>query len=165
MKEADNLLWNKIKTFELDDPTAPLTFTDRLARENGWSMEYSLKTVCEYKKFMFLLCLAPHPLTPSDQVDQVWHLHLLYTYSYWTLFCQHTIKRAIHHGPTKGGSLEKEQYLDWYIKTKAFYQDIFEQAPPEDIWPSAEKRFKERHFQRVNLSQYWLVKKPQFFNP
>jgi hypothetical protein len=41
MKEADKPLWNKIKAFELDDSTAPLTFTDRFARENGWRIEDS----------------------------------------------------------------------------------------------------------------------------
>lgn len=82
MTAEQEILWNKIRTFELDDPTISLTFTNRLARENGWILEYALRTVDEYKKFMFLLCLADHPLTPSDQIDQVWRLHLLYTQSY-----------------------------------------------------------------------------------
>lgn len=100
-------LWAKIKNFELDDPDAAFSFTDRLARENGWRVEYTLRAMDEYKKFLFLLCIADHPLTPSDQIDQVWHLHLLYTESYWIDLCQRTIGRPLHHGPTRGGKQEK----------------------------------------------------------
>jgi len=82
-------LWNRIRRFELDDPAAAFSFTDRLARENGWPLEYALRATLEYRKFMFLLCLTEHPLTPSDQVDPVWHLHLLYTRSY----CWNSVSR------------------------------------------------------------------------
>jgi hypothetical protein len=37
-------LWEKIRRFELDDPAAAFSFTDRLARENGWPLEYALRT-------------------------------------------------------------------------------------------------------------------------
>ncbi|MES2733443.1 MAG: hypothetical protein V4714_16985 [Bacteroidota bacterium] len=154
------MIWDKIRSFELDDPAAALTFTDRLARENGWGLAFAVRAVAEYKKFIFLLCNSDHPLTPSDQVDQVWHLHLLYTQSYWVDFCQHTLGRQIHHGPTKGGQSEQDKYTNWYEKTKERYQSVFHQLPPEDIWPSNEIRFKDIHFQRVNLNRHWVIKKP-----
>ena len=50
-------LWNDIKTFELDEPEISLSFTDRLARENGWTIEYSIRAILEYKKFIFLLTI------------------------------------------------------------------------------------------------------------
>ncbi len=160
MTSEQELLWNKIHSFELDDPSNSLTFTDRLARENGWTIEYSLRTIEEYKKFMFLLCIANHPLTPSDQVDQVWHLHLLYTHSYWIEFCKDTLNKQIHHGPTKGGSNENSKFTDWYEKTKQLYKTIFVQTPPVDIWLPSEIRFSETNFQRVNLDRNWIIKKP-----
>ena len=153
-------LWDKIKKFELDDPEISLSFTDRLARENGWTIEYATRTISEYKKFIFLLTLANHPLTPSDQVDQVWHLHLLYTQSYWEDFCKNTIKKNIHHGPTKGGDHEKEKFKNWDEKTKELYLDVFKSEVPKDIWPSNEIRFSEINFQRVNLERNWIIKKP-----
>ncbi len=100
MTEAQEILWKKIKEFEIDEPSSALTFTERLARENGWTIEFTLRAIEEYKKFMFLICIAEHPLTPSDQIDQVWHLHLLYTQSYWNDFCKNTLNKTIHHGPT-----------------------------------------------------------------
>ena len=93
MTEEQRALWLKVQTFELDDPESTFPFSNRLARENGWTLEYTLRTIEEYKKFMFLICVGGHPLTPSDQVDQVWHLHLLYTHSYWKEFCATVLKR------------------------------------------------------------------------
>ncbi len=102
MTAQQQRLWQQIRDFGLDDPGAAFTFSERLARENGWSLTYSLRAVAEYKKFMFLLCTLPHPLTPSEPVDQVWHLHLIYTQSYWIDFCERTLGRLIHHHPTQG---------------------------------------------------------------
>ncbi|HEX8427617.1 hypothetical protein [Hymenobacter sp.] len=155
-------LWNRIRHFELDDPAAAFSFTDRLARENGWPLDYALRATLEYKKFMFLLCLAEHPLTPSDQVDQVWHLHLLYTRSYWLDFCEQVLKRPIHHGPTRGGDAERGKFNDWYGRTKTLYQEVFGAAPPAAIWPDHETRFRDANFRRVNLSAFWLLPKLRF---
>lgn len=156
-------LWTKILAFELDDPSHALTFTDRLARENNWSLEYALRATHEYKKFLFMLSVADHPLTPSDQVDQVWHLHLLYTESYWKELCENTLGRPIHHGPTKGGENERQKYDDLYGKTLALYQSLFETEPPADIWPNSQIRFSDIHFCRVNMGTNWVIKKPKAF--
>jgi hypothetical protein len=161
MTTDQQTLWDKIKDFELDEPTSSLTFTNRLARENGWKIEYSIRAVHEYKKFIFMLCIADHSLTPSDQVDQVWHLHLLYTHSYWVDFCKNTLDKQIHHGPTKGGKEEGEKYNDLYEKTLQLYKALFKRNAPDDIWPSKEIRFGEVNFQRVNLDRNWIIKKPR----
>lgn len=91
-------------------------------------------------------------MTPSDQVDQAWHLHLVYTRSYWEDLCGEVLGRPVHHGPTKGGTAEGEKFHDWYDKTCQSHQDHFGAAPPADIWPEGEKRFAGR-FQRVDLSE------------
>jgi hypothetical protein len=160
MTPSQEILWKEIKSFELDDPESSLSFSDRLARENGWDLEYSLRTILEYKKFIFLLMVANHPLTPSDQVDQVWHLHLLYTHSYWEDLCENILKRKIHHGPTRGGKEEGEKFTNWYEKTKEVYLEFFNTSPPEDIWPSSKIRFSDIVFKRVNLKKNWIIKKP-----
>lgn len=163
MEEEQKELWGKIQAFALDDPRAEMNFTDRLARENGWRLRYALRAVEEYRRFMLLLCLSPHPLTPSDQVDQVWHLHLLYTRSYWIDFCQDTLGRSIHHGPTAGGLEERQKFTNWYEQTKELYASVFGQAPPPDIWPDSRTRFGEVNFRRVNLARHWVFPKISFF--
>ena len=162
MTDEQSNLWEKIKNFRIDDPESDFTFTDRLARENSWSIEFASRAVHEYKKFMFLICVAQHPLTPSDQVDQVWHLHLLYTQSYWNDFCQNILGKEIHHGPTKGGQQEKDKYADLYGMTKSLYQEKFGYSPPEDIWPRHAIRFGEINFTRVNLHRNFIIPKPRF---
>jgi len=153
-------LWQRIDDFELDDPEASLSFSDRLARENGWGKEYSLRVVEEYKRFMFLLCVSNEPLTPSDQVDQAWHLHLIYTRSYWMEFCAKVLEREIHHGPTLGGSAEQEKFTDWYARTKENYEKHFGSVPPTDIWPDSKERFAAIHFQRVDMTRSLVIRLP-----
>src|SRR3712207_2625356 len=100
-------LYQRIQAFPLDTADAHLPFSQRLARDNGWTIEYTQRVIDEYKKFIFLAVVAEHPVTPSDQVDQVWHLHLLYTRSYWEEFCPKVLQMPLHHGPTQGGSRER----------------------------------------------------------
>ena len=163
MTEYQESLWKKVNAFSLDDPESDFTFTDRLARENSWDIEYAVRVVHEYKKFIFLICIADHPLTPSDQVDQVWHLHLIYTESYWVDLCQNTLGKNIQHGPTRGGKQEKIKYEDLYEKTKALYQSIFGYNPPADIWPPSDIRFSEINFTRVNRHKNWIIPKMKIF--
>jgi hypothetical protein len=75
-------LWERIQAYEPDDPRAAVPFSARLARDNGWSEEFAERVVAEYRRFAFLAVAAGHPVSPSDAVDQAWHLHLLYT-RYW----------------------------------------------------------------------------------
>ena len=160
MTTVEKQIWDKLERFGFDSEGTQLTFSKRLARENGWNSNYTARVIEEYKKFIFLLTISKHPLTPSDQVDQVWHLHLLYTQSYWEDFCENIIKRKIHHGPTRGGGAEKTKYTNWYEKTKELYFDVFNTETPKDIWPSSEIRFTEINFKRVNLKRNWIIKKP-----
>lgn len=159
--KIDNPLWHKIESFEIDDLDSSFSFSDRLARENSWSMEYCLRIILEYKKFMYLICVSKSPLTPSDEIDQVWHLHLLYTQSYWIDFCGDVLKTQIHHGPTKGAS-EQETFKDQYQNTLDLYKITFAKNPPSDIWPETSKRFKAIHFSRVNRQKYWVIPKLKF---
>jgi hypothetical protein len=154
-------LWQRINTFALDDVNSSLPFSARLARENGWWRNYACRVVGEYKRFCFLAVTAKHSVTPSGDVDQAWHLHLLYTRSYWDGFCAHALGRPLHHGPTRGGVEETDKFREWYELTLASYERIFGKPPP-DIWPSVEARFAAgRGLRWVNLENYWLLRKPR----
>ena len=69
-------LWERIAGFSLDSAEARLPFSVRLGKENDWSPGFTNRAVEEYKRFAFLAVVAGHPVSPSDAVDQVWHLHL-----------------------------------------------------------------------------------------
>ncbi|MBE9229333.1 TIGR04222 domain-containing membrane protein, partial [Phormidium sp. LEGE 05292] len=152
-------LYQRIQTFSLDKPNTKLTFSRRLARDNGWTIEYTQRVIDEYKKFVFLAIVAEHPVSPSEQVDQVWHLHLTYTQSYWGDFCPNILQTSLHHNPTLGGSDEQNKFINWYNKTLVSYQQFFGE-PPREIWPPAHIRFGEDiHFRRVNTQQNWILPK------
>lgn len=151
----------RIEGFNLDSPPSKLAFSRRLSRENDWEHAYTLRVITEYKRFAFLAMAAGHPVTPSDAVDQAWHLHMIYTESYWKDFCGKTLGKPLHHGPTKGGSQEGAKYFNWYTRTLESYRQWFNEEPPEDIWPTPAERFQHAsRFVRVNRADAWVIRKP-----
>jgi len=95
---------------------------------------------------------AGHEVTPSDAVDQAWHLHLTYSRDYWQTFCPEVLRADLHHGPTRGGPVERERYYRQYAGTLTFYEAAFGEPPPTDIWPGAHRRFSiDPQAIRVNL--------------
>ena len=134
-------LWERVSNFSLDDPESTFSFSTRLASENSWSYIYTQRVIVEYKRFVFLAMVAGHPVTPSINVDEAWHLHLCYTKSYWDDLCGKVLKRPLHHNPTKGGFEEQSKFYDQYNKTLDSYERFFAQKPSQDIWPPAKRRF------------------------
>lgn len=150
-----------IQSFSLGQAGSELPFSRRVARENGWSTDYTQRVIEEYKRFVFLATVAGHPVTPSDPVDQVWHLHLTYSRSYWEDFCPNVLGKALHHEPTRGGRAEQEKFSEWYRQTLKSYERLLGHLPPWDIWPAPAIQFGgEEHFVRINKACYWLVPKP-----
>ncbi len=161
MNATNDPLWLKLQVFTFDHEDA-LTFTQRLARENNWSAEFAQRVVDEYRRFLFLALRAGHPVTPSDEVDQAWHLHLVYTRSYWQELCQDILGRPLHHGPTRGGTAEDDRFERQYAETKVSYARWFGREPPADIWPPSKVRFAPQvRFARVNVAAYWMLPKPR----
>jgi uncharacterized protein (TIGR04222 family) len=101
--------------------------------------------------------VAGHPVSPSEDVDQVWHLHLAYTKSYWQEFCGEILKRPFHHNPTKGGAEESAKFETWYANTLASYRKFFGEEPPKDIWPSVAVHHELKW---VDTGSNWIIPKP-----
>ncbi len=134
-------LWQRLAVYQIGPAHASLTFAQRLARENRWSHAFTDRVIREYKRFCYLAVTAGHEMTPSDAVDQAWHLHLTYTRDYWERFCTDVLGTPLHHGPTQGGTGERERFFVQYAATLKAYEDAFGQPPPEDVWPAASRRF------------------------
>ncbi|MFT4077197.1 MAG: hypothetical protein QM647_16845 [Asticcacaulis sp.] len=160
---TDTALWQAINAYELDNADAAFPFGRRLARDNGWSHGRALSAIAEYKRFIYLIMTqAGTVLTPSEDVDEVWHLHLIYTQDYWHRFCGQTLGRSIHHGPTQGGLAEDSRYMDCYRRTLEIYEREFG-PPPPDVWPDPVSRFKPNAMRRIDLSETFLLPKRQVF--
>ena len=156
---TNEFLLTRLNAFELDDARATFKFSDRLAHENGWSRAFARGAIEEYKKFLYLASISNVPATPSDIVDQVWHLHLTFTRSYWADLCQGVLGRPLHHGPTKGGAAEDAKYVDQYERTLALYRTEFGAEPPPQFWPDRHKRFSSAPHQR------WVDRRSHFVVP
>src|SRR5438034_10748651 len=155
-------LLQRLEQFQLDSPEAALPFSARLARENNWSTTRAQRVIAEYKRFAFLAVAAGHPVSPSEDVDQAWHLHLTCSENYWKIFCPKVLGGPLHHQPTKGGSSEREKLGDWYRQTLESYREFFGEEPPHDIWPASEEREREKHnFVRVDRERNWVIPKPR----
>lgn len=161
MTTNEQQLWKKINNFQLDKEGISLSFSKRLARENGYSEQFAKEIVEEYKKFIFMCCVSEQPVTPSNLVDLAWHLHLTYTKSYWIDLCQNTVQQEIHHTPTEGGKFERSKFKGRYEYTLDLYERKFGYEPNIGIWENTEKRF-EINFINVDKTQNWIIPKIYF---
>lgn len=157
-------LWDKLSRFPFDSREAERPFSVRLAAETGWSDEFTRRVVDEYRRFLFLNCVAGHVVCPSEQVDLAWHHHLTFTRPYWGELCQKTLGQAIHHDPTAGGPAAARYHWSLYQQTLNSYRRIFGEEPPRDIWPAPFDRFDPTSQHRlIELRDHWVLKKPRWW--
>jgi hypothetical protein len=157
---ADHRVWNALLSYKIGPADAAFSFSARLARDNGWTAEMAERVISEYKRFCFLVVTVNHPVTPSDAVDQAWHLHLTYTRDYWERFCPQVLGRPLHHGPTAGGADEQHKYFEQYAQTLASYEIVFGAQPPNDLWPNAARRLQDDpKARRVHPRDAWIIAK------
>lgn len=149
----------RLESFEIDQAGARLPFSARLARDQDWDPGFARRVTGEYKRFLWLAMRAGHPVTPSREVDEAWHLHLCYTRSYWEELCGKVLGKPLHHGPTEGGRSEDEKFADWYGRTLDSYRRHFGEEPPADIWPPAEKRFAPVMWRMIDPAEHWVIPK------
>lgn len=154
--------WEKLESFQLNDNKAVFDYSARLAKENGWSRAFTARVIQEYKRFLLLAVHAGHPVSPSEPVDQAWHLHLVYTRSYWQRLCGEVLGRPLHHEPTAGGVDEGAKFHRQYERTLDSYRRLFGTPPPADIWPCADEAFKPKLNRWVDVSRHWTLPKTVF---
>jgi hypothetical protein len=143
---TDENLWNRIQSFSLDQPNVDFPFSKKLAKEENWTEDFTKKAIEEYKKFVYLCCILPNGASPSEIVDKVWHLHLVYTQNYWEEFCTNILKQKLHHQPSNGGSTEKIKHKNWFPETLKYYEEVFNEKAPDDIWLTKKEKPKRRKF-------------------
>lgn len=156
----DDSLWTAIRSFPLDDPEADLSFTRRLARDHLWTDDFAARVVAEYRRFLYLMATGTETVTPSEAVDEAWHLHLSYTRSYWDELCGRIVGRPLHHDPTRGGEDERDRFRAAYALTLSRYRDTFRAPAPADIWPDADTRFAVAGgYRTVALRDHWIMRR------
>lgn len=150
--------WEPLFSYEIGPADAAFPFADRLARENGWTPAHARRVILEYKRFCFLAVTGTEPATPSDAVDQAWHLHLTYSRDYWERFCPQILGRPLHHDPARGGGPERGRFFEQYARTLQRYEQVFGEAPPDDIWPGgAQRLLHDPLARRVHPADAYIV--------
>lgn len=152
-------LWDRIAAhdFKLGHP---LGFICRLARDKGWTQDFAEAAVMEYRRFCFLAVISPTPVTPSEEVDEVWHMHLTYTRDYWDIWCAQVLGRALHHDPTRGSPADQAVFRQQYAATLALYELHFG-PPPELFWPATHRRFRFMpRFRTMDADRHFRLPKP-----
>ena len=105
MTEDQREIYQRLNNLDLDKEKKSMV--DRLASENGWSKRFAMSVFHEYKRFVFLAKFSGHMVTPSYEIDQAWHIHLIYTKSYWNDMCQDILDMKLHHNPGTGDESDK----------------------------------------------------------
>ena len=159
----DPELWARIVAHDFDPEGQALTFTGRLARDHGWTIEEARALVGEYRRFCFLVMTSDRELTPSQEVDEVWHLHLVFSRDYWNLWCRSVLRQPLHHGPTQGSPAEAARFAEQYAWTLALYETVF--GPPDPTWwPGTARRFGRARFITVDRDRTIVISRPKIFD-
>lgn len=131
-------------------------FIQRIMKENRWSLEYTLRVIDEYKKFIYLGLISP--VEPSYEIDQVWHTHILYTKDYMKM-CKMLNIDYFHHNPKS----KKDKYnknFDGYQLTKELYLQMYEILPPKDIWTN----WKPSNYIYIDTKTHHIIKKDNIYH-
>ena len=96
-------------------------FIERLMKENLWSDTYTRRVINEYKKFIFMA--KSGRVAPSYEVDQAWHMHILFTKEY-KVMCDAFLGTFLHHEPTEPKDV-RTAGKDDYKATKERYRWTF----------------------------------------
>jgi hypothetical protein len=111
-------------------------FEEALAEARGWPLTFAERVTCEYRRFLYLAATAGFEVTPSQAIDEAWHLHLELPHYRETL-CGQILGRPLEHRPATGEPGEEERHRLQYEHTTALYERVFLELPPPDIWPPA----------------------------
>ncbi len=123
-EETPASLYGRISDFEMD------AAVHYYARVHGLSISVSLGHYKEFLKYVSMAALYPGQVTPSDQLDEMWHAALIQTRAYEQL-CDR-IGKFVHH------STEAEPQSGSYKNALEIYWTNFGELHP--IWTSPKTR-------------------------
>ncbi|MCC2656088.1 MAG: hypothetical protein K0Q76_1196 [Panacagrimonas sp.] len=137
-----------------------LDLASMLVGKFRWTRAHAEAAVEEYRRFCFLAATGDPGVSPSAEVDEVWHLHLQHTRDYWDRFCPQVLRMNLHHEPG-GRSRDRDRvFRVQYAETLAHYQQVFG-PPPEAFWPGTVRRFDAPpRFRAIDTQHSWILRRP-----
>ena len=92
-----------------------------------WGYQRTKKAISHYLAFLFLVNQYPRlSLIPTQDIDQVWHYHILDTEQY-AKDCEMLFGCFIHHVPYAGmrGDGDRQRWLSAFAMTQVLFQNHF----------------------------------------
>lgn len=138
----------------------PDGFEDRVTRQTGWNRRTAGAAIFEYRCFLLLAAVSDTPVTPSADIDAVWHEHILHTRHYQEVLPS-IMGKPFHHDP--GTKADAETHRRQYQRTWRLYRRIFGREPNSLIWPRPLSRIRdvfrmsEREGRYEDLSEAWAI--------
>lgn len=118
----------------IEPPEAGTRFELALALKLGWNVGFSERVTREYRRFLYLAATAGFEVTPSQYVDEAWHLHLASPH-YRDVLCNRILGRPLEHRPGDGTPEDDARCARQYEETLALYERVFKEPAPSEIWP------------------------------
>jgi hypothetical protein len=107
-----------------------------LVERKGWTLTQCADLEREYKRYISLCLSYPdEKLTPSRDVDEVWHTHILFTKNY-RRFCQAVNGAYLDHSPHLEADKKNPELKKLPQRTMELYERHFGKADSR-IWPWA----------------------------
>lgn len=135
LETATRALPESIESLDLSDLGRKLLDDDAFEaqRRNGeqlWDEERVARALHEYKQFLALMHWNPEAvLVPSEDIDDIWHTHVLNTARYQT-DCETIFGCFQHHSPTFGASEEvQDEHMTDRDETLQLFEEAFGEVP------------------------------------
>lgn len=114
----------KLKSLDLRLIAQKLMYPDY---GQGWRQSQVESAIARYKMFLHLLFLYPNStIVPTQEIDQVWHQHILDTRKY-AQDCQWLFGYFVHHYPYfgMGSDAEKQALETAFADTQTLFAEHF----------------------------------------
>lgn len=111
----------------------------RLITKEQWLESNAQEAVRRYKNFLTLILKYPDLRSvPTEDIDEVWHAHILHTRNY-IADCEAIFGRYIHHSPFSTDEQAQEDLSERFNQVARLY----------------EKEFSERYTIDLDVSSFW----------
>lgn len=123
----------EVSTVELPRAIADLDLTlvgRKVQQDQEWDEEQLGQAIKDYQRYLYLLKRYPNrPLCPSDDIDQMWHQHILFTVKY-AKDCQNIFGYFQHHHPYFGLARADKATVARNVRlTISLFEKEFGEAP------------------------------------
>jgi hypothetical protein len=121
-------IWSRITALDLTE------IRDQMRNCRGWTAERAALGELRYRRFLYLKITLPEgKASPSEDVDEFWHQHIINTERYGP-DCQQIAGRFLHHSFLSPEKSHDAQLLsECRLATCTSYEELFDEPYEETV--------------------------------